>query len=110
MTENPMPPATTTSVLPVSGWQWIDNADVAWKFWSLRIQGFAASLLAIYTALPDSVQATIPPRLVTGIIAFVVLTGGAARLVKQGNVPSVADLNEPPKPFVQTSFPRPAGQ
>jgi len=93
---NPVPPATTTSVLPFSAWQLIDNWRDWWRFWSVRIQAAGAAVTGP-TVIAWLVGAVHNEWIVGGVLIFSFLchiSSPPARLVKQGNVPSVSDLNE----------------
>lgn len=56
----------------------------AWTWFSVQSMAVSTTLLGAWAAVPEDLKGGIPPRIVTGVAAGVLLLGIAGRLVQQG--------------------------
>lgn len=66
--------------------QFIPEARHWWRMFSMQAMGVATSLLGAWGAMPDSLQARLPGRLVVGIAVALLVLGMVGRLVQQDAV------------------------
>ncbi len=64
----------------------IPEARHCWRMFSMQAMSAATALLGAWGALPDSLQAQLPGRLVAGIAVALLVLGMVGRLVQQDSV------------------------
>lgn len=64
----------------------IPEARHWWRMFSMQAMSAATALLGAWGALPDSLQAQLPGRLVAGIAVALLVLGMVGRLVQQDSV------------------------
>ena len=55
----------------------------AWKFISVNMMALAASLQVTYLSLPEEMQASISPEILSIVTTFLMAAGMAGRVIKQ---------------------------